>query len=313
MSSVLEVRITDAKMLTPVIRELTFVNPSGRLPGFSAGSHVQVHLPLGERNLRNAYSLTSDPADLHHYRIAVRLQDDSRGGSRFLHQQVQVGDSLRISPPANLFALHSAARQHILIAGGIGITPFLAYITALEQRNADFELHYAYRKGLTDAYTDELQQRLGTCLHGYDRSAGETLDLAAVLSARPLGSHVYVCGPERLLMGVKEQAKALGWPEGRVHWEAFSGAEPGLPFSLELARSGRRIQVSAEQSLLEALESAGVEIPNLCRGGVCGQCATRHLKGDIEHRDHVLSAAEQAEFLMPCVSRACGSSVLLDL
>jgi ferredoxin-NADP reductase len=296
-----------------VIRELTLASRFGRLPRFSSGSHVQVHLPLGERSLRNAYSLTSDPADTQHYRIAVRLQDNSRGGSRFLHQQVQVGDTLRISPPANQFALHSTARQHLLIAGGIGITPFMTYLCALEQRNADFELHYTYRKGLTDAYADALHQRLGARLHGYDSSAGEALDLAAVLSERPLGSHVYVCGPERLLMGVREQAKALGWSKGRVHWEAFSGAEPGLPFDLELARSGRQIQVSAEQSLLEALESAGLDIPNLCRGGVCGQCATRHLKGDIEHRDHVLSAAERTEFLMPCVSRASGSSILLDL
>jgi ferredoxin-NADP reductase len=313
MSAALEVQVADARMLTPVIREFTFASRSGRLPGFSSGSHVQVHLPLGERSLRNAYSLISDPADTRHYRIAVRLQDDSRGGSRFLHQQVQVGDTLCISPPANLFALHSTGRQHILIAGGIGITPFMAYIHALEQRNADFELHYAYRKGLTDAYADELQQRLGSRLHRYDGSAGVALDLATILKARPLGSHVYVCGPQRLLMGVREQAKALGWPEGRVHWEAFRGAEPGLPFSLELARSGRRIQVSAEQSLLEALESAGLDVPNLCRGGVCGQCVTRHLKGDIEHRDHFLNAAEQGEFLMPCVSRGCGSSVLLDL
>jgi len=313
MSAALQVQVSATRMLTPVIRELTLVGAAGRLPGFSSGSHVQVHLPLGERSLRNAYSLISDPADTRQYRIAVRLQEDSRGGSRFLHQQVHVGDTLRISPPANLFALHSAARQHILIAGGIGITPFMAYLGALEQRSADFELHYAYRKGLTDAYADELQQRLGSRLHCYDSSAGAALDLAAILGGRPLGSHVYVCGPERLLMGVREQAKALGWPEGRVHWEAFSGAEPGLPFSLELARSGRRIEVSAEQSLLEALESAGLEVPNLCRGGVCGQCATRHLNGDIEHRDHFLSAVERGEFLMPCVSRGCGSSVLLDL
>lgn len=313
MSAALEVQVVEARLLTPVIREFTLASRSGRLPGFSSGSHVQVHLPLAERPLRNAYSLISDPADTRHYRIAVRLQEDSRGGSRYLHQQVQVGDCLRISPPANLFALHSTARQHILIAGGIGITPFMAYLSALEQRGADFELHYAYRKHLTDAYADELQQRLGSRLHRYDSSHGVALDLAAILSGRPLGSHVYVCGPQRLLLGVREQAKALGWPPGRVHWEAFSAAEPGQPFSLELARSGRRIQVSAEQSLLEALEAAGLEIPNLCRGGVCGQCVTRHLKGDIDHRDSVLSSTEQAEFLMPCVSRGCGSAVLLDL
>ncbi|HEY0285417.1 MAG TPA: PDR/VanB family oxidoreductase [Pseudomonas sp.] len=311
MSALLQVRVSDARMLTPVVREFTLTAENGALPGFSSGSHVQVHLPLGERSLRNAYSLTGDPADTSQYRIAVRLQDASRGGSRYLHQQVAIGDILSISPPANLFAPHSTARLHILIAAGIGITPFMAYISALEKSQANVELHYLYRPGLTDAYVTQLQQRLGARFHGYP--AGSHVDLTTILSDRPLGSHVYTCGPQRLLDDVCQHATRLGWPSSRVHWETFSAAQPGQPFELTLARSGQRIQVSAEQSLLEALESAGLQVPNLCRGGVCGQCATRHLQGDIEHRDNFLSPAEQAEYLMPCVSRGCGSSVLLDL
>mgnify|MGYP006174213835 CR=1 FL=1 len=128
MSRALKVRVSAAKMLTPVVRELTLEPCTGPLPEFSAGSHVQVHLP---GNARNAYSLTSDPSDSHHYRIAVRLQEASRGGSHYLHRHVEAGDTLQISPPANLFALHSTASLHILIAGGIGITPFMAHIAEL--------------------------------------------------------------------------------------------------------------------------------------------------------------------------------------
>lgn len=309
MSAALKVRVSAAKMLTPVVRELTLQSCADPLPGFSPGSHVQVHLPLADGKVRNAYSLTSDPADTRHYRIAVRLQEVSRGGSHYLHRQVQVGDTLEISPPANLFALHSTASLHILIAGGIGITPFMAYIAALEQQRADFELHYLFRPGVSDAYVEELQQRLGSRLHAYACRP----DLSQILGDRPLGSHVYTCGPQPLLDTVRQQAKALGWPKSRVHWEAFSAAQPGQPFDLELLRSGQRLRVGAEQSLLEALESAGLKIPNLCRGGVCGQCMTRHVSGDIEHRDSFLSPAEQAEFLMPCVSRGCGPCVSLDL
>lgn len=306
----MQVRISGIRELTPVIRELTFTAIDGALPGFSSGSHVQVHLPLGERRARNAYSLISDPADTQHYQIAVRLQEQSRGGSHFLHHQVKVGDTLTLSPPANLFALDLTARHHILIAGGIGITPFMAYLDTLERRDCSFELHYAYRQGLTDAFVDDLQERLGPRLHCYDGSAGQVMDLNSILAARPMGSHVYTCGPQRLLDGVQAQASALGWPSSRVHWEAFSSAQPGVPFSLELARSGRKIQVTAEQSLLEALEEAGVAIPNLCRGGACGQCATRHLQGDIEHRDHCLSTEARQQLLMPCVSRGRGALVL---
>jgi ferredoxin-NADP reductase len=309
MSVSLRVRVSEADMLTPVVRELTLEPCSGTLPGFSAGSHVQVHLPLGSGQVRNAYSLTSDPADRQHYRIAVRLQDASRGGSQYLHRHVQVGDTLQISPPANLFALHAPARLHILIAGGIGITPFMAHIAELERRQADFELHYLYRPGLSDAYLEPLQQRLGSRLHTYSARP----DLDTILRDRPLGSHVYTCGPQPLLDAVRQQAKALGWPSMRVHWEAFKAAEPGQAFDLELLRSGQRLRVGAEQSLLEALESAGLQVPNLCRGGVCGQCMTRHVRGDIEHRDSFLSPAEQGEFLMPCVSRGRGPCVSLDL
>jgi ferredoxin-NADP reductase len=309
MSALLDVRVADAQLVTPVIREIRLEPLAGSLPGFSAGSHVQVQLPNG---LRNAYSLLGDPYDSAQYRIAVRLQDNSRGGSRYLHEQLQIGDHLRISAPANLFPLQGQARLHILIAGGIGITPLLAYCAELLRRGAQFELHYAFRAGLSDAYVDSLRELIGARLHCYD-SSQRRLDLGQLLRDRPLGSHVYACGPQRLLLDLREQAAALGWGDKRVHWEAFAAPEPGLPFRVELARSGRQLEGSAEQSLLEALESAGLEIPNLCRGGVCGQCQTRYLKGDVEHRDHFLAPHERADSLMPCVSRGCGSPILLDL
>jgi dimethylamine monooxygenase subunit B len=309
MSALLDVRVAAAQLITPVIREIRLQPLAGSLPGFSAGSHVQVQLPNG---LRNAYSLLGDPFDSAQYRIAVRLQDNSRGGSRYLHEQLQVGDHLRISAPANLFPLQSQARLHILIAGGIGITPLLAYCAELLRRGAQFELHYAFRAGLSDAYVDSLRELIGARLHCYD-SSQRRLDLGQLLRDRPLGSHVYACGPQRLLLDLREQAAALGWGDKRVHWEAFAAPEPGLAFRVELARSGRQLEVPAEQSLLEALESAGMEIPNLCRGGVCGQCQTRYLKGDVEHRDHYLAPHERADSLMPCVSRGCGSPILLDL
>jgi ferredoxin-NADP reductase len=309
MSAFFDVRVSAVRALTPVIREFTFEAVDGALPGFSAGSHVQLHLPNGRRN---AYSLLGDPADTRQYRIAVRHQEASRGGSRYLHQVLQAGDRLRISAPANLFPLHSEARQHLLVAAGIGITPFLAFSHELLRRNADFELHYAYRSGTSDAYLAELRQWLGPRLNEYP-SGVRRFDPVALFEDRPLGAHVYACGPQPLLLDLREQAAAQGWSERRVHWEAFAAPEPGQPFRVELARSGRQLEVAAEESLLEALEAVGIEVPNLCRGGVCGQCRTTYLKGDVEHRDHVLGAEERAGSLMPCVSRGCGSPILLDI
>jgi ferredoxin-NADP reductase len=315
MSPLLDVRVAAVRQLTPLVREFTFEPlPGGRLPGFSPGSHVLVHLPGAQRPLKNAYSLLGDPGDTSCYRIAVRLNEHSRGGSRYLHEQVKEGDRLQLSPPANLFAPDKQARHHLLIAGGIGITPFMAYTADLQAQDASFELHYAYRGGLTDSYLATLQAQLGARLHGYDAQQGQRLDIGALLRAQPLGTHVYVCGPQKLLDGVREQAAALAWPAGRIHWEAFAAPQPGEPFVATLTRSGLRINVPAEASLLETLEQHGVEIPSLCRGGVCGHCATPYLDGEVEHRDHFLSAAEQATRLMPCVSRGrCGSALTLDL
>ncbi|HGW4499804.1 TPA: 2Fe-2S iron-sulfur cluster-binding protein [Pseudomonas aeruginosa] len=309
MSVLIDVRVAAIRELTPVIREYTFEALAGALPGFSAGSHVQLHLPNGRRN---AYSLLGDPTDTRQYRIAVRHQDGSRGGSRYLHQGLKVGDRLRLSPPANLFPLHGEAREHILVAAGIGITPFLAYSRELLRRGADFELHYAYRTGTSDAYVGELRKQLGPRLHEYQGGV-RRLDLATLLQGRSLGAHVYACGPQTLLLDLQEQAAVQGWSPRRVHWEAFAAPEPGQPFRVELARSGQQLEVGPDQSLLEALEAAGVEVPNLCRGGVCGQCQTPWLRGDVEHRDHFLRADERSSSLMPCVSRGCGSPILLDI
>ena len=314
MSAMIEVQVTDVRQLTPVVREFSLTALDGALPGFSCGSHVQVVLPIEGRTLRNAYSLLGDPRDSGLYRIAVRLQEASRGGSRYLHERIRVGDRLLIGVPSNLFALHSQARHHILVAGGIGITPFMAYLAELEAQDASFELHYASRSGLTDAYASELRERLGERFHGYDAAAGQRLDCAELFNAKPLGSHLYVCGPQRLLDELKLLAETQGWSAGRLHWEAFAAPEPGQPFTVELARSGQRLQVPGDHSLLEALEAVGVEVPNLCRGGVCGQCATRYLSGEVEHRDHYLDEQQRGEALMPCVSRGgCSGTLLLDL
>lgn len=312
----IEVQVQQTRQLTPLVRELVLQPVAGQLPEFSAGSHIQLHLPVAGRLRINAYSLSRPHAGHRGYRIAVRLQEDSRGGSRHVHQGIAAGQRLRITAPANLFPLHSQARLHILVAGGIGITPFLSYIDELQRRGAAFELHYAHRAGLTDAYAAELAERLGPRFHAYGTDAGRPLDLHAVLHGRPVGSHVYTCGPDRLVQAVQAHARALGWPDARIHSEAFAGAEPGEAFSVLLARSGRRVNVAPEQSLLEALEDAGVAVPNLCRGGVCGQCATRYTAGaagTVEHRDHFLSAQERNALLMPCVSRACGTALQLDL
>lgn len=308
-------QVAEVEALSPLVTRFRFVHPEGEaLPLFSGGAHVVVEMPDGEVLRRNAYSLISDPLDGSGYEIAVRRDEAGRGGSRFMHTQVAVGDLLRVGAPVNLFALDLRARRHVLIAGGIGITPFLAQIRQLIRLQLPFELHYAVRSRVEAAAARLLPDLAQVHLHISEE--GSRMDLGEILSGQPLGTHVYVCGPEGLVDGVLDTARCLGWPKGALHSEAFLAPPPGEAFEVTLARSGRKIAVGPHQSLLEALEAAEVEVPWLCRGGACGQCETHvtSCSGHIEHHDHWLSdeARVRQSAIMPCVSRFRGADLTID-
>ncbi|TXR53156.1 PDR/VanB family oxidoreductase [Reinekea thalattae] len=309
------VEVTSVVDVSPSIREFTLSPVNAEFYPFSPGSHVVVEMPAAKKTIKNAYSLLSDPLDTAVYKIAVRLQEQSRGGSVYMHQQVTPGDQLKISPPANLFAPQWQAKKHILIAGGVGITPFMSYLPELERRLADYELHYLYRSDFTGAYRKELAEQLGERFFDYDSSQSQRCDLAQIMSDRTVGTHFYICGPEVLIDSVKAQAEAFGIPASVIHYEEFAAPAPGEPFEVELKKTGQVVSVSSDESMLEALEAANVDIPNLCRGGVCGQCVCQVADGDIEHRDNFLSESEKqaGTAVMPCVSRAKSDRLVLDI
>ena len=315
MSNQIKVEVASICQVAPTIREFTLEAIDDGLYPFSPGAHVVVEMPSAKKIYKNAYSLLSDPADTNRYRIAVRLQEASRGGSIYMHEQVKVGDQLLISPPSNLFSPFWLAKKHLMLAGGVGVTPFMSYIPEMLRRNADFELHYMYRSLQTGAYKNELSEQLGDKYFGYDSDRHTRCDVTELLSQQPLGTHIYICGPESLIQAVEEAAQTLGLPASVIHSEEFAAPKPGMPFIAEIKSSGKQVEVSAEDSLLEALEASDISVPNLCRGGVCGQCVCTVEEGDIDHRDQYLSDDEKAagKTIMPCVSRAAGERLVLDI
>jgi ferredoxin-NADP reductase len=216
----------------------------------------------------------------------------------------------------NLFPINFLARRHLLIAGGIGITPFLSMTEQMGDLGQNFELHYAMTRSGAAPYAAELQSRLGRRFHRYCSDQGERIDLERLLEGQPLGTHLYVCGPERLINATIAMATGLGWPSENIHFERFAGPPPGDPFTVRLAKSGQTIKVGQHQTLLEALERAGVEPPSLCRGGACGQCELPVIAADGEllHYDHFLSEEARAggRAIMTCVSRLKGRELVLD-
>ncbi|MBO0906410.1 PDR/VanB family oxidoreductase [Jiella sonneratiae] len=312
------VRVVAAEAITPTIKRLRMVARDGaRLPPYSAGSHTVLTMASGERVIRNAYSLLGSTLAGGAYEVAVLRAPRSRGGSAFVHDHVGEGHELTLSVPINLFPLNRRARHHVLVAGGIGITPIGAMADELAKVNASFELHYAVRNEARGAFCGDLAGRYGERVRLYVSERQERLHVHDILMRQPLGTHLYVCGPEGMIGNVLADARALGWPETSLHAERFLAAAGGAPFALRLAKSGVATTVGEDQTLLEAIEAAGIEAPFSCRGGVCGECELPVVSadGEIDHRDHYLSAEEKAAGckIMPCVSRLRGRELVLDL
>lgn len=315
----IRVRIAETEAVTPAIKRLKLV-PLGAsgLPHFSGGSHTVVTMQDNEKTTRNPYSIMSSPFDASSYEISVLRVPNSRGGSTFIHDRLHAGSEIDISMPVNLFPLDRRARKHIFIAGGIGITPFMAMMTQAAKEGLAFELHYGMKSAETGAYWQLLKSIHGERVRTYFESAGARVPITRILDGQPLGTHLYVCGPAAMIDWVLHEAREAGWPDEALHYERFSAPPAGKPFQIELAKSRRTIDVAPHQSILEAIEAAGLSAPYLCRGGACGQCVTSVVAvdgGKIEHNDHYLTDEEKRESkqITICVSRTDGGCVTIDL
>jgi ferredoxin-NADP reductase len=285
----------------------------GELPSWTPGAHVDVHLPSA---MTRQYSLSGDPADRRNWRIAVLLEEDSRGGSRYLHHQVTAGSELLAGPPRNNFPLVDASR-YVFIAGGIGITALLPMIAAADATGADWRLHYGARSRERMAFTDEVARYGDRCLL-YPQDTAGLMPLDTILGPAADGAAVYCCGPEPLLRAVEQRQPARR--AGSLHVERFHPRDPGAAgagdgFDVVLNSSGTTVRVAPGQSILAALTTAGVDVPSSCQEGTCASCETGVIEGEVEHRDSVLTDEERAagQTMMLCVSRARSGRLVLDL
>lgn len=290
-----------------------------QLPAFTAGAHVDVHLPSG---VVRQYSLCNSPEERHRYLIGVLKDPLSRGGSKAMHELVEQGQTLQISEPRNLFPLATQAKHHVLIAGGIGITPMMAMAHELERQGADFELHYCFRSRERAAFVETLENAPfahRVIVHDDSSAIPSTLDASALLQNPEIGRHIYVCGPGGFMDYILTTAAAAGWPEDQVHREFFAAApvdhDGNQAFEVELARSGKVLQIPADRSVFEVLDDAGIAIETSCEQGICGSCITRVLHGTPDHRDQFMTDAEHArnDQFTPCCSRAKTPRLVLDL
>lgn len=283
-----------------------------QLPAWQPGAHIDVLLDNG---ITRQYSLCGDPEDLRSYTIGILNAPASRGGSRFIHESLEVGSSLTIRGPRNHFELVNAER-YIFIAGGIGITPIAAMLREVEKAGKPWTLYYGGRTAGSMALREELEA-LGDRVTIWPEDTSGFMDLAGILGSPDDKTVVYTCGPEPLLVAIERICEAT-WPHGALHYERFAAkvieGAADTPFEIELAKSGRRVSVPADKSVLKTLEEVGVHILSSCGEGTCGTCETPVLAGEVDHRDSVLTKDEQSrnDCMMVCVSRSKCPLLVLD-
>jgi vanillate O-demethylase ferredoxin subunit len=285
------------------------------LPPYDAGAHVDVQVRSG---LTRQYSLTGDPSDRSRYHLGILRDPNSRGGSRAIHADFQLGNPVRIGRPRNNFPLQDGAAHSILFAGGIGITPMLSMALALEAKGVSWELHYCGRSADRLAYLPMLETFGGKVqIHLDDGDAAQRLDIETVLKGPEKDRHLYICGPNGFMDFVVAAAEQAAWTPRCVHLERF-GAEVdtnGAPFTVVAHRSGKTIEVSPGETIADQLNAHGIAVQVSCQSGVCGTCLTPVLDGMPDHRDLVQTETEKAANgqITVCCSRSKTKCLVLDI
>lgn len=328
----LRVRIRQITAEAIGIHSYELVDPNGKeLPPASAGSHIDIHLKGG---IVRQYSLCNDPSERMRYVIAVLRDEAGRGGSKAVHEQLRVGDEIVISLPRNNFSIMSHATKHLLLAGGIGITPLKAFAHALERSGANYELHYCAKGEAHAAFRDQLAPLAssGRVFFYFDGGVpGQGLDIGGFLTPYAEGTHLYYCGPAGFMNACA--SGAAHWPPGTVHLEHFKALVAAVPaaaigdsdtsavrsananscFQMQIASTGEVLEVGESESIVDILDAAGIWISTSCQSGLCGTCKVRFLAGEVDHRDFVLSDEEHLDQMTTCVSRCRSGTLVLDL
>ncbi|MGD9951988.1 MAG: 2Fe-2S iron-sulfur cluster-binding protein [Burkholderiales bacterium] len=310
----LRLRVKSATWEAPNIISYDLRSPEGApLPAFTAGAHIDLALPNG---LVRSYSLLNAQTERHRYVLAVQKDRASRGGSRWVHENLRAGDVLEVSVPRNNFPLDELAPHSIFIAGGIGITPMLSMIERLGELDRSWELVYCTRTREGTPFREALAAKAGVSFNFDEEPGGRMLDIPALIASAPADAHFYCCGPTPMLDAF--EAATLDLPRERVHVEYFSAKEaPAVEggFTVVLAKSGRELPVAPGKTILDTLRDAGLDMRFSCTEGVCGTCETRVIEGVPDHRDRILTDAERAanRKMMICCSGSKSDRLVLDL
>ncbi|KAI1778683.1 PK beta-barrel-protein domain-containing protein-like protein [Hypoxylon cercidicola] len=277
---------------------------AGEMP---LGSHARLKLPNG---LLRSYSIIS--GNPNRFELGIALEESSRGGSAYLHNLSKEGDIIQVGRVTADVKPAGAASNHVFIVGGIGITAFLSMVEMYREIHWQTTLHFALRNADDDMPFRSRIEALGDSVRLYDSSKGQRMDIPAIFANLSWNSHVYVCGPKRMMDQATLESKKRGLGEDEVHFEAFAADTTGDPFEVEVMsardKDNKVLQVGAEETLLEVLRKhfGEDEMPSSCEVGNCGTCKVAVKSGQVEHRGTALLDEEKNEAMLSCVSRGVG-------
>jgi len=302
---------------SPHIKSFKLVSRNGNLlPKFDAGAHLQVTINHDNGDIIRHYSILSHPDERRYYEIAVLEVPHSRGGSFYMHRNIKEGDELSCSLPISEFPLSKKANHNILIAGGIGITPMLSMLQRLISSKQSVEIHYTAKNQSDLIFTDRIKMIAGNkCRFYASIEQNSRLDLKKLLAYPKEDTHIYVCGPVRMINSVRELGEINNWSDEQIHYESF-GTQTSTDIKeiqIYLEKSHQSISIPANKSILDCLLEENIDVPHQCKRGECGMCTTTVLDGQADHHDLCLSQSERKHSMCLCVSRAKSNYLKLDL
>ncbi len=319
-TKLLTVKVTKKTIEAEGIVSFELRSPSGDdLPVFTAGSHIDVH--IAGKYIRQ-YSLCNAPDERHRYLLGVLREPGGTGGSAAMHDVISEGDLVQVSPPRNSFHLNDNSDFSLLLAGGIGVTPLMSMAQHLATLGRAFTMHYCARSPERCAFYKELNEsefRNQIIFHFDDGPEGQKLDLVNLLSTRPEGANLYVCGPKGFMEAVISNGEKA-WPADTIHREYFSadpqvGHDNDEGFQVKIDSTGEIYDIPEDKTVVDALFEYGIKIPVSCEQGICGTCITGVLEGIPDHRDGIFSDEEHSanDQMTPCCSRSKSKLLVLDL
>lgn len=316
-----QLQVTNVSFATPTTKIVRLALPSGGiLPKFEPGAHIEVKVKLSTGEVAwNAYSLIGDSSDRTSFEIAIKRAEHGLGGSAYLHDVVHAGDKLELRGPYNGFFLNGAADSHLLIAGGVGITPIYAMSAHLSRLKVRHRLIYCVRSARDAPLLDRLANSsyVDIELHASRDEAKGHYDFALALGTPVAGQQIYACGPYPLVRKIIDIAERSGWDRQAVRCESFGGVQDVMhpKVIVNLARRKKTIVVEHPETILGALERNGIDPLYGCRRGECGICSVAVLDGKPSHRDFFLPEDERTlgKWFCPCVSWSESEEITLDL